>query len=236
MAKLKRNEILDHRALPDLYARHRRCVIKRHDGRLEEIADAARITLGFEKARLLVEAAEIQPSHIVTALFAGPGGIVRLASLCRPRLLFAIDKLYAGPKPTPDGWHYPLAEQFEGWVQSVESAGVVRRADLRPPIVCQGDVATADDRLAAAVDRVLVDPPFGNISRRVEGLGETESRHVFSEGIRCAQRLLADGGTIVSIIPTSWLETLSEMRSLSHRIVTRVGRRVSLAIVETCNI
>lgn len=117
-------------------------MIRQPDGSLERIDAARRITLGFDKLRSLIATSHVTTEHTVLSIFAGPGGLARLLSLLRPRLLLAADFLYPGSRPSPVGLHFDINAGFDLWVRELHDRGLVEPRHLRHPAEFAAGVAT----------------------------------------------------------------------------------------------
>lgn len=117
---LHKKSILYNRQIAELYDKHRRCLIKHASGEVEVLKHATRMSLGYKKCTKLLESAKISTNDIVLNCFAGPGALVRLCSLLKPRLLIASDILYPGWMTTKKLWTYAAPDAFSMWAHDLE--------------------------------------------------------------------------------------------------------------------
>jgi hypothetical protein len=190
--------------LAQLYEQHRRCLVEEIDGTIREVESARRMTLGFDKVMALVAATEIGVRDIVLSCFGGPGGTVRILSLLHPRLLIATDLYYRGPLARNRDWVFASDFGFEAWKEDVSKLCIGRARKVIFPLFLQMDIRKPLPALRGAIDRMVIDPPYGKITFELLGLNVDTGRELFAASLVAATRLLRPGGVAAALVPEQW--------------------------------
>jgi hypothetical protein len=177
--------------------------------------------------------ADVQEQDIILALFGGPGGSVRLLSLLRQRLLIAADILYHGKRPSFTGWYFELSASFDNWTRRLEECGILPRQAVRHPILLQLDVREPELGLINSVDKIVIDPPFGNVSERLLGITKEESKQIFLSSLKLSENYLTGKGKATCSIPREWLnEKILDQTNLRVTFTKVIGASERFAIVQ----
>ncbi len=225
------DDIINIDTLKEIYEMHRKCVIKHSSGEIEEATDYNRMTLGFNKALKVVMAADLTTDHIVMNIFGGAGGILRLLSLRNPRLLIAIDKLYPGEIKSPQNWFYDTDNSFMYWEKDISN--INKDIKIRRPVFCQYDILNNMPAFMNAIDRIIIDPPYGLVSEEALRMNENESKKVFLASIVSGLNYLIRNGKIISIIPLKWLEfLLTQVDNIKVDTIEEIRGKHNFVIIE----
>ncbi len=216
-----------------IYSHHRRCVVRDFGGKIFEIKDAARMTLGFEKAVQILNQAEISSSDVVLNIFGGAGGIIRLLSLCKPKKIIGIDLLYPGKKNSHLNWQYLTDDVFNCWVEDLIENEIFCFKEICWPIFYQADATKVITGLVNKVDLIIIDPPFGWVAKKILNLNEDDSMKIFYISANISVSYLKPGGQLLALIPYGWLNINNPNNIYfknSSQIIS-VGRNKKLALI-----
>ncbi len=188
-----------------IYSKYRRCVVRDISGKIFEIKEAARMTLGFEKAVQILNQAEISNGYVILNIFGGAGGIIRLLSLCKPKQIIGIDLLYPGKKKSHLNWQYLTDDIFNCWVENLIENEILRFKEICWPIFYQADATKTIMGLVNKVDLIIIDPPFGWVAKTILNLNEDDSMKIFFTSANISLSYLKPGGQLLALIPYGWL-------------------------------
>lgn len=212
--------------LEKMYAKHRKCLIKKN-GEVKELAEANRMTLGYEKAQLLVSCANVTSSQNVMNVFSGASGIIRLLSLYSPKLLVGLDILCEGISPTPTGWCYASKEAFSFWRNDLKKYN----KSVKEPLFIQQDVKKPEHAFSGSFDNIIIDPPYGDISYLILGHTVDEAKDIYLEAVLMSLDYLADNGKITTIIPEEWFLSTKELcKSSEVKVIVSLGGKHNLVV------
>ncbi len=192
--------------LQALYNKHRTCLIKKGQ-EVSVYQDAVRMTLGYEKADLLVRTSEVLPGMHVMNVFSGAAGLIRLLSCTPLASLIGVDLLNEGPEPSPYGWYYAADEAFAAWEHDLEQVNI----HPTQPVYIQNDVFKPMPVFHRSMDRIILDPPFGVVSHETLNLTKSESVKLFCQALLVSVDYIAPNGKIISIVPRPWLEPAKQV-------------------------
>ncbi len=224
-------DILESREFEELYIKHRKCLVYDSDNRVTDVETAHRMTLGYSKALKVIQHAEIDSNKIVMNIFSGAGGLLRVLSIYHPRLLIGIDKLY-GTNDSGKDWKYAAEEAFLSWESDIQRRfhGFI----IRKPLFYQYDVHQQDSTFLHSIDTIIIDPPYGVVSREVLGINEFEAKMTFFASVEKAISYLnPKGGTIVCVFPRNWMSELKDLyEEQNFRIAEELNDRLDLIIAK----
>lgn len=218
---INKNRIL----LKSIFDSFRKCFIITHAGEKRILETGNRITLGFDKITYLLEVCDIKENHHVCNIFSGPEGIIKVLAFLQPRLITGFDILYEG-YTGQNKWIYEIENQFNNFFESINKHFELSLSMSEINFI-QGDILDGLE-LTTKADRIIIDPPFGRISKSLLNIGPEQSMHLLDQAILNSYTHLAEKGFIVTIFPNYWLEHLTIWKTKNFEVMYSTGEENEL--------
>jgi hypothetical protein len=196
------------------FDKHRVFRMKDRNGSVTSDKSAGRIGLGFEKLQQLIALTDFHPESVIMNIFGGPGNLIRLCSVQRCRLLFALD-LYYYSSLSDLGWEYDIDHQFDEWEHDLPTGWQYRR----PLFLGRNIQATNLLEFKSSIDVLFVDPPFGRDTNSYLSMNADLGQRVFASAVSKAPEVLANNGTFAFVVPPEWSTFVSSVveREFGHK-------------------
>jgi hypothetical protein len=87
-----------------------------------------------------------------------------------------------------------------------------------------------------SVDKVVIDPPYGNVTERLLGITSQESRKIFLAAVLLGQRYLRPDGRMSCLCPRPWLDDdlldQTSLKTVNVEVIGKSGRFVIIELVK----
>lgn len=159
-----------------------------------------RMTLGFEKAVAFVQFADIRAGDRVLNIFSGPGGLLKLCMLSQCSGIVGLDNRYAN---STSSWKYDVESAMREWRQALEPLQVPTSCD--PSFVAEDVRAPRQILKFEKFDRILIDPPFGDVSNLALGQDSSACIHLVDLALELSADLVERQGSVALCCPVEFL-------------------------------
>ena len=220
---------IDDKYLESTYQKHRKCKIIRGD-KSECLENAERMTLGYTKAKIIVDNSDIKNDHVVLNVFSGAGGIVRLISLFNPKMLIALDMLNPGYKCSKNNWYYDTDNAFNSWIDDIYQFDSTIK--ITHPLFIQHDATEYNPAFKDAIDRIILDPPLGILTNDVFNISKVFAEEILIQSLNNAISYLKSDGFIICIMPFSWSNRVKQTFHYCYDILRLNGNKQDLIILK----